>query len=394
MGAEYHDNKYLISRNKGDKTDIYSCPCTGGQTCSLWKSVEGIFTFHMTSYKGDLYLIGTGPKNYRTNNGGKVNVIRADGKVETLLNGGPGSGTRAKVFDDKLFWGFAYDAEIWSYDGSSKKQEKTFAGMDHFGSFELFDGKLFAAVVNEGGGTEIWFRNSTSDGGGWVQAFSQNQLGGYGVSGNLVNSAGFFTKYNDSLYFSINTPRGGRGGPGYILEIKKSNLSSDSSGEIIQWNNDKFVFEAEDYSEKDSSWVLDKSSGGYYGEGYIRGTAPLRSSSPIKYKLNFTSSGKYYIHLRTLAKNSVDNGLYLSLDGNDISNTGSLFKEGGKTVIYLPKTNSWNWNNQVTRPNDQHDDTPYFEINSIGIKEFIIHQREQNARIDQIVISKSAVFNS
>lgn len=227
LGAEYHDNKYLISRNKGDKTDIYSCSCSGGQTCSLWKSVDGIFTFHMTSYKGDLYLIGTGSK-YRTGDGGKVKIIRSDGRVDELIGSGPGSGVRARVFDNKIFFGFAYDAEVWSYDGSTKKQEKTFPGIDHFGDFEIFDDKLFTVVVNEGGNPEVWYRNNNSKGGNWVKVFNFNQLAGYGVSGNLVNAAGFFTKYNDSLYLNINTPNGGRGGSGYILEISKASVVVDN----------------------------------------------------------------------------------------------------------------------------------------------------------------------
>lgn len=219
LGAEYSGGLYLISRSLGSRTDIYSCPCSGGQTCSLWKSVQDMFTFHMTSFNNDLYLIGTSPSNYRTYTGGRVKVIRSNGNVETLLSSGPGSGSSAEVFDNKLFFGFSYDAEIRSYDGLNWKSEKTFPGFSHFGDFEVFNGKLFVAVVREQGNPEIWVRDNDASGGQWNIVFSQQQLSKYGVRGNLVNAAGFFTTHGNKLYFNINSPLNSRKGPGYILEI-------------------------------------------------------------------------------------------------------------------------------------------------------------------------------
>lgn len=142
--------------------------------------------------------------------------------------------------------------------------------------------------------------------------------------------------------------------------------------------------------EKDSTWVLSNSASGFAGEGYMSGTGTIRSAKSMTYKLNFTSTGKFYVHIRTFATGSLDNGLYVSLDNRDVNNGGSLFKEDGKTVIYLPKLNKWSWGNQVTRPNEVHDDTPYFEVTSTGEHVFKILQREQNVKIDQIVVSKSA----
>ncbi len=223
LGAEYFSGKYLISRSEGNKTRIYSCPCSGGQTCSVWASIDNIFTFHIKEFNGNLYLIGTSPSEYRTNSGGRVYAINNSGVlVKSVINSGPGSGVRAEVFDEKIFFGFSYNAEIKSYTSSGALvNEKSFLGIEHFGDFEIFDNKLFVSVVKEGGSPEIWYRQKDSDGGQWINIFSQSQLNKYGVRGNLVNGAGFFTTLGDKLYYNINNKTCSRCGPGYILEISK-----------------------------------------------------------------------------------------------------------------------------------------------------------------------------
>ena len=231
LGAEYYNNMYLIAlaRDSTTRTELWNCPCSNGVTCTKWKNINNIFAFHITSYNGKLYVIGTSPSAYRTGSGGRVYEVTSSGSVKTILSSGPGSGSRAHVFDNKLFIGFSYDAEIWSYDGVNLNREKTFPGFDHFGDFEIFDGKLFTIVVDERSNPEIWYREPDSVGGSWTRAFSKQDLSNYGVSGNLVNAAGFLTENNGKLYANINSPSGNRRGPGYILRITGGTIDQTST---------------------------------------------------------------------------------------------------------------------------------------------------------------------
>lgn len=241
VAAAYYNGKYLVMRidDPSSKTKIYDCPCSsqtsvstqctsstqcvGRAQCTSWVDVSGIAVFDAEEYKGNLYLVGCPPGNCRTSNAGKVYKINSQGGIEQKIkDGGVGTGTRALKFDDKIFFGFSYDAQIMSYDGLNLKSEISFPGIKHFGDFEVFDGKLFVVVVSEPGSAEIYYRTKDSLGGAWKKVFSQEQLSKYGCGPRaLVNPAGFFTVYEDKLFLNINNKINIRRPPGYILEITK-----------------------------------------------------------------------------------------------------------------------------------------------------------------------------
>ena len=207
LGGEHHNNANLISKAlQPAKTEIFDCTDT---RCTKINTLNGVFGFHMIPTTGPSIqsvpvrmVIATKGRGFTKDlNRSTVGVIKQRFGAYRLV--------------ENSTWSL-YDAEILSYNGTWRI-EKIFHGMDHFGDFTVWKNRLYAVVVKDGGSPEVWFENS---GGNWQLKLSQTQLSKYGVSGDLVNAAGFFTVTEDNrLFMNINTSHAGRNGPGYILEI-------------------------------------------------------------------------------------------------------------------------------------------------------------------------------
>ncbi len=237
IAAGEHNGDILIGRATTNPSTIV-WDCTTG-ACQQKEEINGVAAFDMVVYDGDLYYIGSSGGSHR-NSGSAVY------KGNTSVYNGTGTGARGIVFDGKLYVGFTYDALVRSYDGTTWTEEHSFEGITHFGDFEVYDNKLFVVVVEEGGNPEIWAKSGEE----WTKIFSKEDLAPYGVSGDLINAAGFFTVLDNDLYMNINTPDGGRHGPGFVLKITGGSASTGSGDEnsVANW--------------VDKSKVVDHSGGG------------------------------------------------------------------------------------------------------------------------------------
>lgn len=225
LSATHFAGQNLVSRSpRSDDSAVQLWACTHAG-CALSRTVGGIRVYHMVPYRGELYLLGRNPKGAAGGyNVGNAMVYR-DGVGVVLSESTNGIAVRGTVFDDRLFVGIANPARIRSYDGTSWFDEHSFPGFHHLGDLIEFRDHLFAVVVVDGGGPEVWARSRA---GTWTRLLDAAALAGYGVKTGIAvngtdvvlnNAAGFFTVCQDRLFMNINTPDHNRVGPGFILEL-------------------------------------------------------------------------------------------------------------------------------------------------------------------------------
>lgn len=171
--------------------------------------------------------------------------------------------------------------------------------------------------------------------------------------------------------------------------------------------NGEVVMAAEAYSYKggnDGSWDLKTTRTGYLGDGYMEssldvpsGINHLRFSENhpnLNYIIDFEESGRYYIHLRTLADDTTENGFFATLDGKEVYYGGANPEDSSLVAFYLfvKGRKSWWWytdgggaETQALRPNGLK---VYFDVATPGKHTFAIYRRDTGSRIDHIWLTK------
>ncbi|EMI21652.1 signal peptide protein, partial [Rhodopirellula maiorica SM1] len=90
-----------------------------------------------------------------------------------------------------------------------------------------------------------------------------------------------------------------------------------------------------------------------HADKLIRGTnfAPEAGGMAVlKYKVNFSTPGKYYVWVRAYSTGSEDNGLHVGIDGE--------WPETGQRLQWCQGKNGWRWESKQ-RTEKQHCGEPY-----------------------------------
>lgn len=107
-------------------------------------------------------------------------------------------------------------------------------------------------------------------------------------------------------------------------------------------------------------------------------------SAILKYKVNFKSTGKYYVWVRGLSNHSHDNSIHVGLNGE--------WPNSGKALYWCPKDQGkWSWSSKQRMKTD--DCTPnseriYINVTSTGIQSVEFSMREYGLEFDKFVLTK------
>ncbi|NBS85018.1 MAG: hypothetical protein EBS59_10085, partial [Verrucomicrobia bacterium] len=165
----------------------------------------------------------------------------------------------------------------------------------------------------------------------------------------------------------------------------------------ISESNGIVLFEAESVSGNiprtiagtNYSWTNNTGVGGYSGSGSMvalpnDGTTVTNSwtntSPELRYSVNFTNTGTYYVWLRGYAETSENVSVYVGLNGNST----------GGSQIDLPKLGVWTWANTATGSATSVS----INVTNTGTNTFQIWMRDAGFRFDRILLTRNANFSA
>jgi hypothetical protein len=159
------------------------------------------------------------------------------------------------------------------------------------------------------------------------------------------------------------------------------------------------VMEAENYSEniiqdEDATWELVSEPEGFSGAGAMQAspvdcshyadTARARANSPIlSYKINFTSTGIFYIMVRELHTDpgGGDDSFHAGLDNSLLGSSMAIAR--GSDML-----DQWYWVDTA-----MNSEKPYVDVVA-GVHDFKIYIRECGLKIDKIVLAKNIDYQA
>ena len=165
----------------------------------------------------------------------------------------------------------------------------------------------------------------------------------------------------------------------------------------ISESNGIVLFEAESMSGNiprtiagtNYSWTNNTGVGGYSGSGSMvalpnDGTTVTNSwtntSPELRYSVNFTNTGTYYVWLRGYAETSENVSVYVGLNGNST----------GGSQIDLPKLGVWTWANTAAGSTTSVS----INVTNTGTNTFQIWMRDAGFRLDRILLTRNANFSA
>ncbi|NBR68711.1 MAG: hypothetical protein EBT69_00760, partial [Verrucomicrobia bacterium] len=165
----------------------------------------------------------------------------------------------------------------------------------------------------------------------------------------------------------------------------------------ISESNGIVLFEAESVSGNiprtiagtNYSWTNNTGVGGYSGSGSMvalpnDGTTVTNSwtntSPELRYSVNFTNTGTYYVWLRGYAETSENVSVYVGLNGNST----------GGSQIDLPKLGVWTWANTAAGSTTSVS----INVTNTGTNTFQIWMRDAGFRLDRILLTRNANFSA
>ena len=149
-------------------------------------------------------------------------------------------------------------------------------------------------------------------------------------------------------------------------------------------DNGSVVLEAEDFTAQigrsDRGWLTQTVLSGYVGSGYLNTmldtgwlfTTTYTTTSPeVRYTINITTTGTYYLWLRGYASDGGGDSVYVGLDG----------QLGTAVTGFAPR--KWDWANETTPSG-----TPVMlQITEPGLHTLQVWQREDGVRLDRILLT-------
>ncbi|WP_430931673.1 DUF5060 domain-containing protein [Saccharicrinis sp. 156] len=101
----------------------------------------------------------------------------------------------------------------------------------------------------------------------------------------------------------------------------------------------------------------------------------------VHYKVNFKTTGRYYVWVRAYSTGSEDNGLHVGLDGE--------WPESGQRLQWCTNKHSWHWESKQ-RTEKQHCGVPHFiylDIDKSGEHEVAFSMREDGFEFDKFILT-------
>ena len=151
--------------------------------------------------------------------------------------------------------------------------------------------------------------------------------------------------------------------------------------------------EAENFDENNvgntDDWVLMSSQGGFSGTGYMESvvnngnnnnTGYAANSPELKYLVNFTNTGTYFVWVRGCGPSVTDDSIHAGIDGNE--NTTA------NRIDLANSCSSFVWTK--TRMSGAPDASLF--IGSAGVHEINLWMREDGSRVDKIVLTTDSGF--
>jgi hypothetical protein len=170
----------------------------------------------------------------------------------------------------------------------------------------------------------------------------------------------------------------------------------------IQQNvtNSLVVAEAEDYDDlkgrTNKKWLPSTDRLGFSGLGAMLAgpdTGALfdlgfwTQSPELKYTVNFTQAGTYYVWLRGLADKAGDASVHVGLDGGR-GLLGSLLDRDSQAMALTPQqVGAWTWFNTTVS-----GAVAVLEVPSTGVHTISIWMREDGFRLDKLLLTTNSRF--
>ncbi len=105
--------------------------------------------------------------------------------------------------------------------------------------------------------------------------------------------------------------------------------------------------------------------------------------SILEYKIEFHTTGKYYVWVRAFSTGGEDNGIHVGLDGE--------WPESGQRMQWCEGKNKWTWASKQ-RTEQNHCGEPmkiFLEIKEKGIHTVQFSMREDGFAFDKFILSKT-----
>lgn len=106
----------------------------------------------------------------------------------------------------------------------------------------------------------------------------------------------------------------------------------------------------------------------------------------LHYRVNFTTTGRYYVWVRAYSTGSEDNGLHVGVDGT--------WPESGQRMQWCNGKNSWHWESKQ-RTEEEHCGVPYqiyLDISEKGMHDITFSMREDGFEFDQFLMTTDKNF--
>ena len=155
----------------------------------------------------------------------------------------------------------------------------------------------------------------------------------------------------------------------------------------FQESNGQVVMEAENHDVKvtrsSKSWNLLTTITGFSGTGYLQSlpntgtlidTGYPTTSPELQYRINFTTTGTYYIWMRGRGPTTSDDSIHAGMDGTAPSSA--------KGISSFP--NSWTWSRSIT------GGVATIVVSITGLHTFNLWMREDGFIVDKILLRKDS----
>jgi arylsulfatase A-like enzyme len=106
----------------------------------------------------------------------------------------------------------------------------------------------------------------------------------------------------------------------------------------------------------------------------------------LTYKVNFATTGRYYVWVRAYSTGTEDNGIHVGLDGK--------WPESGRRMQWSEGKNSWRWDSKQ-RTAEVHTGVPgqiYLDIEKAGVHEIHFSMREDGFEFDRWLMTTDKEF--
>lgn len=126
-----------------------------------------------------------------------------------------------------------------------------------------------------------------------------------------------------------------------------------------------------------------------HGEKLIKGenfSDEPGAAAVVTYRVQFQTTGRYYVWVRAFSSGSEDNGLHVGIDGK--------WPESGRRMQWCEGKNAWRWDSKQ-RTEQTHCGEPYLiflDIAEVGLHEIHFSMREDGFEMDRWLMTTERDF--